>query len=166
MSARDDIAAHFTSDSLSDQLLDAYRIEVFNEAITALQGLHDLNPNGRRAPQLGFSIGALMGARDFPGEVPSNGGIAVNPFTDNVYRDGYATGLSHAGARGWVLNDFEAVISTSDASYGTAEEYRCRKCGAIGGQGTAPKSLLDLMAMAARHECLPSVTDTTQRDSE
>lgn len=32
MSARDDIAAHFTSDTLADQLLDAYRAEVLREA--------------------------------------------------------------------------------------------------------------------------------------
>lgn len=155
MNARDDIAAHFTSDTLATELLDAHRAEVFNEAITALQCLHDLNPNGRRAEQLAFSIGALMGARDFPAEVPSGGGIAVNPFTDRVYRDAYATGRDHAGAKGWLFENFEAVISTSNGDHGVAEEYRCRKCGAIGAQGTGAKSLLDLMAMAARHECLP-----------
>jgi hypothetical protein len=53
------------------------------------------------------------------------------------------------------LDSFEAVISTSDGSYGAAEEYRCRKCGAIGAQGTDPKSLADLTAMAAQHKCLP-----------
>ncbi|WP_327671895.1 MULTISPECIES: hypothetical protein [unclassified Streptomyces] len=68
MSARDDIAAHFTSDSLADQLLDAYRTEVFGEAIAALRGLHDLAPDGPRAPQLAFAVGVLMGARDFPAE--------------------------------------------------------------------------------------------------
>lgn len=157
MNARDEIAAHFTSDTLANQLLDAHRVEVFNEAIAALQGLHDLSPEGRRAPQLAFSVGALMGARDFPGEVPSNGGIAVNPFTDRVYRDGYAAGREHAGAKGWLFEKFEAVISTSDGSHGVAEEYRCLQCGAIGAQGVGAKSLLDLMAMAARHECLPRV---------
>ncbi|AZM51827.1 hypothetical protein DMA15_03850 [Streptomyces sp. WAC 01529] len=32
MSARDELAAHFTSDALADQLLDAYRAEVLREA--------------------------------------------------------------------------------------------------------------------------------------
>ncbi|MFD3574730.1 hypothetical protein [Streptomyces sp. NPDC058644] len=82
--------------------------------------------------------------------------IAVaNDETDPVYRDGYATGRMHAGSGSQVFANFEAVISTSDGSYGTAEEYRCRNCGAIGAQGLGARSLLDLMAMAARHECLP-----------
>jgi hypothetical protein len=84
---------------------------------------------------------------------------AANKETDPVYRDGYATGRQHAGAKGWLFDNFEAVTSTSDGSYGAAEEYRCRNCGAIGAQGTAPKSLLDLMAMAARHACLPRLGD-------
>ncbi|MBL1107387.1 hypothetical protein JK361_22735 [Streptomyces sp. 5-8] len=77
--------------------------------------------------------------------------------TDPVYRSGYGTGREHAGAAGWLLQDFEAVISTSDGSHGVAGEYRCRTCGAIGAQGTGPRSLLDLVAMAARHECLPNL---------
>ncbi|NUS26110.1 MAG: hypothetical protein HOV92_18065 [Streptomyces sp.] len=93
--------------------------------------------------------------------------IAVaNDETDPVYRDGYAAGRQHSGASSWAFDNFEAVISTSNGDYGAAEEYRCRACGAIGGQGIDAKSLLDLMAMAARHECLPRVTDTTQGDSE
>jgi hypothetical protein len=80
--------------------------------------------------------------------------------TDPVYRSGYATGRQHAGAKGWLFSDFEAVTSTSDGSYGVAEEYRCRRCGAIGAQGVGPKALIDLMAMAARHECLPRLDDT------
>lgn len=84
--------------------------------------------------------------------------IAVaNDETDPVYRSGYATGRMHAGAQSSVFADFEAVTSTSDGSHGVAEEYRCRKCGAIGAQGEGPRTLLDLMAMAARHECLPRV---------
>jgi hypothetical protein len=46
--------------------IDDYRAEVFGEAIAALQGLHDLAPNGPRAHQLAFSVGVLIGARDFP----------------------------------------------------------------------------------------------------
>lgn len=53
------------------------------------------------------------------------------------------------------LDQFEAVITTSGGSYGTADEYRCRACGAIGAQGVEPKSLAELVAMAGRHECLP-----------
>lgn len=55
------------------------------------------------------------------------------------------------------LDGFEAVISTSDGSYGAADEYRCRKCGAIGTQGTETKTLADLIGMVLRHECLPRV---------
>jgi hypothetical protein len=161
MTARDDLISALEDggrlDHKADHLLDAYRTDVFNEAIASLQGLLGLNPNGLRAGQLAFSVGALMGARDFPGEVPSGGGVAVNPFTDLVYRNAYATGRMHAGADGFILDTFEAVISTSDGSYGAAEEYRCRTCGAIGAQGEGPKTLLDLMAMASRHECLPRV---------
>lgn len=36
MTARDDIAAHFTSDTLADSLLDAYRAEVLREAADKL----------------------------------------------------------------------------------------------------------------------------------
>lgn len=84
----------------------------------------------------------------------------ANEETDPVYRSGYATGRTHAGTDSFVYDSFEAVISTSDGSYGVADEYRCRTCGAIGSQGTDTKSLLDLMAMAARHECLPRVADS------
>jgi hypothetical protein len=37
MSARDNIAAHFTSDTLADGLLDAYRAEVFAEAAACVE---------------------------------------------------------------------------------------------------------------------------------
>jgi hypothetical protein len=92
---------------------------------------------------------------------------AADEELDPVYRDAYGTGREHAGAAGWLLNHFEAVISTSDGSYGVAEEYRCQTCGAIGAQGDGPKSLLDLVAMAARHECLPRLDQpTTSGDSK
>lgn len=84
--------------------------------------------------------------------------------TDPVYRSGYATGRDHAGAKGWAFDNFEAVTSTSDGSYGVAEEYRCRQCGAIGAQGVGANSLLDLMAMAARHECLPRLDNSSRGD--
>lgn len=82
---------------------------------------------------------------------------AADTELDPVYRDAYGTGREHAGAAGWLLQHFEAVTSTSNGSYGVAEEYRCRTCGAIGAQGEGPRSLLDLVAMAARHECLPQL---------
>lgn len=58
-----------------------HRAEVFAEAIAALQGLHDLAPDGRRAPQLAFSVGVLIGARDFPaGEKSSREADATPEF--------------------------------------------------------------------------------------
>lgn len=169
MTARQDLISALEDggwlDAEADRLIAAHRTQVFNEAIAALHGLLGLNPNGLRSGQLAFSVGALMGARDFPGDVPAGGGgVAVNQFTDLVYRDAYAAGRMHAGAEGFALDRFEAVISTSCGSYGTAEEYRCRTCGAIGAQGDGSKSLLDLMAMASRHKCLPRVGDTPTKD--
>ncbi|MFZ3556431.1 MULTISPECIES: hypothetical protein [unclassified Streptomyces] len=41
MSARDDIAAHFTSDTLVDQLLDAYRAEVLRDMAAEVKALGD-----------------------------------------------------------------------------------------------------------------------------
>lgn len=70
---------------------------------------------------------------------------------------GEAYEIRHGGQQ-LPLDQFEAVISTSDGSYSAADEYRCRACGAIGGQGVEPKSLVDLVGMARRHECLPRVT--------
>ena len=133
--------------------LDAYRAEVFEEAIAALQGMHDLVPDGLRASHLAFSVGVLMGARDFPGEVPGpEGGVAVNKFTDRVYSDAYATGRTHAGAAGWVLAAFVPVFSRSDGSDREVTELRHRDCGQLV-QGVGPHTLIDLMALAARHEC-------------
>lgn len=83
--------------------------------------------------------------------------VAADEELNPVYRDAYGTGREHAGAAGWLLEQFEAVISTSNGDFGVAEEYRCRTCGAIGAQGTGPRSLLDLISMASRHECLPSL---------
>lgn len=56
------------------------------------------------------------------------------------------------------LDRFEAVVSTSAGGYAAVDEYRCRACGAISGQGVGPRSLADLVAMAGRHECLPRTT--------
>jgi hypothetical protein len=75
MSARDEAVemirricpAHLSADEYGRILaekFDTHRAET----IAALQGLHDLAPNGRRANQLAFSVGVLMGARDFPAE--------------------------------------------------------------------------------------------------
>lgn len=72
---------------------DACRTEVFNEAIAALQGLHDLNPAGRRAPQMAFSIGVLMGARDFPAEKSSREADATPDF----FQPGHTYTREHHG---------------------------------------------------------------------
>ncbi|WAZ20197.1 hypothetical protein STRCI_001297 [Streptomyces cinnabarinus] len=55
------------------------------------------------------------------------------------------------------LADFEIVDYSHRDQYRAADEYRCRKCGAIGAQGTEPKTLADLIGMVLRHECLPHV---------
>ncbi|MEU6496407.1 hypothetical protein ABZ890_39525 [Streptomyces sp. NPDC046984] len=86
MSARDDLA-HAIYPEIdgpgADQLIAAYRAEVFGEAIAALQGLHDLAPNGLRAHQLAFSVGVLIGARDFPAmEKSSPDGADATPGRD------------------------------------------------------------------------------------
>jgi hypothetical protein len=73
--------------------------------------------------------------------------------TDPVYRSGYATGRAHAGTSGWVLQLFTPVISLSDGSDRHATELRCATGHLV--QGVGPHTLLDLMALAARHECQP-----------
>lgn len=141
------------ADNLLAQYNTARRTEAFNEAIAALQAMHDLAPNGPRAAQLAFSVGVLMGTRDFPSDVPSaDGGIAVNAFTDRVYRDAYATGRAHAGVAGWRLAEFFPAFNTSDGTDCPVSEQRHRPCGELI-QSVGPQSLIDLMAMAAQHKC-------------
>jgi hypothetical protein len=71
---------------------------------------------------------------------------------DEAYREGYATGRSHSGADGWVLDQFSAVFTTSDGGDRAVGEVRCNACRALM-QGVGPQTLIDLMALAARHEC-------------
>lgn len=72
---------------------------------------------------------------------------------DDAVRDAFAAGREAAGADGWKLSDFRAVFSRSDGSDRPVNELRCT-CGEI-----VPKpgnaSLLDLVIVAARHQCRP-----------
>lgn len=72
---------------------------------------------------------------------------------DDAVRDAFAAGREGAGADGWKLSDFRAVFSRSDGSDRPVNELRC-VCGEI-----VPKpgnaSLLDLVIVAAHHECRP-----------
>lgn len=71
---------------------------------------------------------------------------------DRAYRDGYATGRMHAGPDGWVLTEYSPVITASDGTDRPVTELRHRPCGGLV-QGVGPHSLVDLMALAAQHEC-------------
>lgn len=75
--------------------------------------------------------------------------------TDPVYASGYTTGRSHAGADGWVLRNFLPVFTTSDGSDCPATELRCTACRGLV-QGVGPHTLIDLMALASKHECMPN----------
>ncbi|MEU3507612.1 hypothetical protein ABZ733_06750 [Streptomyces longwoodensis] len=69
-----------------------------------------------------------------------------------VYSSGYRSGRMHAGAEGWPLNDFVPVFTTSDGSDCPISELRHAACTELV-QGVGPHTLIDLMALAARHEC-------------
>lgn len=75
--------------------------------------------------------------------------------TDPVYRSGYRTGRAHAGPEGWALNQFTPVFTTSDGTDCAATELRHTACGGLV-QGVGPHTLIDLMALAAQHECQPT----------
>ncbi|MGJ5895115.1 hypothetical protein ACSCBZ_24645 [Streptomyces niveiscabiei] len=70
---------------------------------------------------------------------------------DCAYRDGYATGRSHAGADGVVLTQYVPVFTTSSGDDYPISELRHRTCGGLV-QGLGPHTLADLMALAAQHE--------------
>jgi hypothetical protein len=72
--------------------------------------------------------------------------------TDPVYRSGYTTGRIHAGAGGWALNEYTPVVSLSDGTDRPVTELRHGACGGLV-QGVGPHTLIDLMALAAQHEC-------------
>lgn len=82
--------------------------------------------------------------------------------TDPVYASGYATGRTHAGADGWILRTFLPVFTTSDGSDCPVTELRCTTCRGLV-QGVGPHTLIDLMALAAKHECKPA---TTRKDGD
>ncbi|MEU3289947.1 hypothetical protein [Streptomyces longwoodensis] len=71
---------------------------------------------------------------------------------DEAYRSGYRAGRVQAGAGGWDLNQFAAVFTTSDGSDCPVSELRHAACGGLV-QGVGPHTLIDLMALAARHKC-------------
>lgn len=66
MSARDDIAAHFTSDTLANQLLDAYRAEVLAKAGVEYE---DCSVCGAA-----FSLGKSCGTCDFRARMAAEAG--------------------------------------------------------------------------------------------
>ncbi|WP_326779668.1 hypothetical protein OG481_01905 [Streptomyces longwoodensis] len=72
--------------------------------------------------------------------------------TDPVYRSGYRMGRAYTGADAWDLAGFVAVFTTSDGSDCPATELRHQACTELV-QGVGPHDLIDLMALAARHEC-------------
>jgi hypothetical protein len=72
--------------------------------------------------------------------------------TDPVYRSGYRMGRAHTGADAWDLAGFVPVFTTSDGSDCPATELRHQACTELV-QGVGPHDLIDLMALAARHEC-------------
>ncbi|MCX4703925.1 hypothetical protein [Streptomyces sp. NBC_01373] len=77
---------------------------------------------------------------------------AADTELDPVYSNAYRVGHMHAGAAGWRLVDFTPVFTTSDGTDHPAAELRCQVCGGLE-QGVGPQSLIDLMALASRHEC-------------
>jgi hypothetical protein len=58
----------------------------------------------------------------------------------------------HTGADGWILSQFSAVFPTSDGSDCPVNHLRCSACNGLE-QGLGPHTLIDLMALASRHEC-------------
>lgn len=85
-------------------------------------------------------------------DVTGDGEVAARGVdADRLYRDAYATGRDDAGALGWRLNAFTPVFTRSDGTDKPVSELRCT-CGTLL-QHVGEASLLDLAAMAARHDC-------------
>ena len=80
---------------------------------------------------------------------------------DALCREAFAAGRASAGADGWKLSDFRAVFSLSDGSDRPVNELRCT-CGQLV-QRPGDASLLDLVILAARHECKPGDGDADRR---
>lgn len=74
-------------------------------------------------------------------------------LVEALCRDAFAVGRESAGADGFKLDDFRAVFSRSDGSDRPVNELRCN-CGRLV-QRPGDASLLDLVILAARHECKP-----------
>lgn len=70
---------------------------------------------------------------------------------DALVKDAFAAGREAAGADGWKLTGFRPVFSRSDGSDRPVNELRC-DCGRLV-QRPGDASLLDLVILAARHEC-------------
>ncbi|MGW6747591.1 hypothetical protein [Streptomyces sp. NPDC055006] len=61
MNARDNIAAHFTSDALADELLDAYRSEILREEMRHLRRIErEDTPEGALGTRTGLLRAALI----------------------------------------------------------------------------------------------------------
>jgi hypothetical protein len=83
MSARDDIAAHFTSDSLAAALLDRHRAEVLREAVRTLRAKERTMPEaGRREYGPGVLVAALV----------------LDELADEAPRDELAEAVAQMGA--------------------------------------------------------------------
>ena len=80
---------------------------------------------------------------------------------DALVKEAFAAGRASAGADGWKLADFRAVFSLSDGTDRPVNELRCR-CGRLV-QRPGDASLLDLLIVAARHECTPRDDDADRR---
>ncbi|MGW1615736.1 hypothetical protein ACWCQZ_41070 [Streptomyces sp. NPDC002285] len=70
---------------------------------------------------------------------------------DRMRREAYTAGMQAASRTGR-LRDFTPVFTTSDGSDVPATELRCVLCAGLI-QGVGPHTLLDLTALAAKHEC-------------
>ena len=80
---------------------------------------------------------------------------------DALVKETFAAGRASAGADGFKLDGFRAVFSLSDGSDRPVNELRCRCGHLVPRPGDA--SLLDLVTLAARHECKPGDGDADRR---
>lgn len=111
-----------------------------------------------------------MSARDELVEIvtrdpQSSGGDSVwaTDLVDALVREAFAAGRASAGADGFKLDGFRAVFSRSDGSDRPVNELRCT-CGRLV-QRPGDASLLDLVILAARHECKPGDDSTDRRSA-
>lgn len=110
-------------------------------------------------PGRGDAVERLRRTADGIEEKSSPAGADATPAeADRAYCDGYAAGRMHAGPDGVILSDFAPVFTTSSGTDCPISELRHRSCGGLL-QGVGPHTLVDLMALAARHECQPTRKD-------